>query len=105
MSLSATAKRDSAFSNAKPYHRACRRHDNPMPVNDSEPALRGSAFLYCEAKPQVASEARDNNANFAWVQHFIHHLAPQRMAGFVLANGDISSNQPGEGDIAGFSLN
>ena len=27
------------------------------------------------------------NANFAWVQHFIHHLAPTGMAGFVLANG------------------
>jgi N-6 DNA Methylase len=27
------------------------------------------------------------NANFAWVQHFIHHLAPHGMAGFVLANG------------------
>jgi len=39
------------------------------------------------------------NANFAWVQHFIHHLAPQGMAGFVLANGSVSSNQSGEGDI------
>ncbi len=35
----------------------------------------------------------------AWVQHFIHHLAPQGMAGFVLANGSMSSNQSGEGDI------
>ena len=39
------------------------------------------------------------NANFAWVQHFIHHPAPQGMAGFVLANGSMSSNQSGEGDI------
>jgi type I restriction enzyme M protein len=39
------------------------------------------------------------NANFAWVQHFIHHLSPQGMAGFVLANGSMSSNQSGEGDI------
>lgn len=39
------------------------------------------------------------NANFAWVQHFIHHLAPKGMAGFVLANGSMSSNQSGEGDI------
>jgi len=39
------------------------------------------------------------NANFAWVQHFIHHLAPRGMAGFVLANGSMSSNQSGEGDI------
>jgi type I restriction enzyme M protein len=39
------------------------------------------------------------NANFAWVQHFIHHLAPKGMAGFVLANGSMSSNQSGEGEI------
>jgi type I restriction enzyme M protein len=39
------------------------------------------------------------NANFAWVQHFIHHLAPTGMAGFVLANGSMSSNQSGEGEI------
>jgi type I restriction enzyme M protein len=39
------------------------------------------------------------NANFAWVQHFIHHLAPQGIAGFVLANGSMSSNQSGEGEI------
>ena len=39
------------------------------------------------------------NANFAWVQHFIYHLAPQGMAGFVLANGSMSSNQSGEGEI------
>jgi type I restriction enzyme M protein len=39
------------------------------------------------------------NANFAWVQHFIHHLAPQGVAGFVLANGSMSSQQSGEGEI------
>lgn len=39
------------------------------------------------------------NANFAWVQHFVHHLAPNGYAGFVLANGSMSSNQSGEGDI------
>ena len=39
------------------------------------------------------------NANFAWVQHFIHHLAPKGMAGFVLANGSMSSHQSGEGEI------
>ncbi len=39
------------------------------------------------------------NANFAWVQHMIHHLAPMGLAGFVLANGSMSSNQSGEGDI------
>jgi type I restriction enzyme M protein len=39
------------------------------------------------------------NANFAWVQHIIHHLAPNGIAGFVLANGSMSSNQSGEGEI------
>ena len=39
------------------------------------------------------------NANFAWVQHIIHHLAPMGLAGFVLANGSMSSNQSGEGEI------
>ena len=39
------------------------------------------------------------NANFAWVQHFLHHLAPRGTAGFVLANGSMSSNQSGEGEI------
>jgi type I restriction enzyme M protein len=38
-----------------------------------------------------------NNANFAWIQHFVHHLAPTGTAGFVLANGGLSSNQTGEG--------
>ncbi len=39
------------------------------------------------------------NANFAWVQQFIHHLAPFGTAGFVLANGSMSSNASGEGEI------
>ena len=39
------------------------------------------------------------NGNFAWVQHFIHHLSPSGMAGFVLANGSLSSRTGGEGDI------
>ncbi len=39
------------------------------------------------------------NANFAWVQHFVHHLAPTGTAGFVLANGSLSSKQSGEGKI------
>ena len=39
------------------------------------------------------------NANFAWVQHFLYHLAPRGIAGFVLANGSMSSNQSNEGEI------
>lgn len=39
------------------------------------------------------------NANFGWLQHIIHHLAPRGTAGIVLANGSMSSQQSGEGDI------
>lgn len=39
------------------------------------------------------------NANYAWVQHIIHHLGPSGTAGFVLANGSMSSNTSGEGEI------
>ena len=39
------------------------------------------------------------NANFAWVQHMVHHLSPAGAAGFVLANGSMSSGQSGEGNI------
>jgi len=39
------------------------------------------------------------NANYAWILHFLHHLAPHGTAGFVLANGSLTSNSSGEGDI------
>lgn len=46
----------------------------------------------------------NGNANYAWIQHFIHHLAPPNgrgggVAGFVMANGSLSSNTGGEGEI------
>lgn len=39
------------------------------------------------------------NANYAWLQHIFYHLAPNGTAGVVLANGSMSSNQSGEGEI------
>ena len=39
------------------------------------------------------------NANFAWVQHMLHHLAPNGSMALLLANGSMSSNTGGEGDI------
>ena len=39
------------------------------------------------------------NANFAWLQHMIYHLAPNGKIGMVLANGSLSSQSGGEGDI------
>src|SRR5450759_1641519 len=67
---------------------------NP-PFNDSDwrgELLRGDKRWQYGTPPT-------SNANFAWVQHFIHHLAPTGLAGFVLANGSMSSNQSGEGEI------
>src|SRR5947207_10493030 len=67
---------------------------NP-PFNDSDwrgELLKGDRrWIYGVPPP--------GNANFAWVQHFIHHLAPNGIAGFVLANGSMSSSQSGEGQI------
>jgi type I restriction enzyme M protein len=40
-----------------------------------------------------------NNANYAWIQHFIHHLNPTGIAGFVMANGALSSSTSNEGAI------
>jgi type I restriction enzyme M protein len=67
---------------------------NP-PFNDSD--WRGA--LLKDDKRWVYGVPPAGNANYAWVQHFIHHLAPTGLAGFVLANGSMSSNQSGEGDI------
>ncbi len=67
---------------------------NP-PFNDSD--WRGD--LLKEDKRWKFGIPPASNANFAWVQHFIHHLAPTGLAGFVLANGSMSSNQSGEGEI------
>ncbi|MDD3104241.1 MAG: N-6 DNA methylase, partial [Candidatus Cloacimonetes bacterium] len=39
------------------------------------------------------------NANYAWIQHFIYHLAPGGLAGFVLAKGSLTSQTSGEGEI------
>ena len=81
--------------------------------NDRHPDLRADYIL---ANPPFnvsdwgAERLRDDrrweygvppagNANFAWVQHFLYHLAPRGIAGFVLANGSMSSNQSGEGEI------
>jgi type I restriction enzyme M protein len=41
----------------------------------------------------------EGNANFAWVQHFLYHTADHGIAGFVLANGSMSGQQSGEGEI------
>jgi len=67
---------------------------NP-PFNDSD--WRGD--LLKDDKRWVYGMPPAGNANYAWVQHFISHLAPTGLAGFVLANGSMSSSQSGEGEI------
>ncbi|TVL96861.1 MAG: DNA methyltransferase, partial [Candidatus Brocadia sp. WS118] len=67
---------------------------NP-PFNDSD----WSGDLLREDARWKYGTPPTGNANFAWVQHFIYHLAPTGCAGFVLSNGSLSSNTGGEGDI------
>jgi type I restriction enzyme M protein len=81
--------------------------------NDCHPTLRAD---YIMANPPFnlsdwgADKLKDDvrwkygmppagNANFAWLQHMIHHLAPNGKIGMVLANGSLSSQSGGEGEI------
>jgi type I restriction enzyme M protein len=67
---------------------------NP-PFNDSD---WGGELLQDDVRWKFGVPPK-GNANFAWVQHFIHHLSPTGSAGFVLANGSMSSNTSNEGEI------
>ena len=67
---------------------------NP-PFNDSD--WRGE--LLKDDKRWAFGTPPAGNANYAWVQHFLYHLSPTGLAGFVLANGSMSSSQSGEGEI------
>jgi type I restriction enzyme M protein len=82
-------------------------------LDDQHPGLKADFVLanppFNEKKwgaAQVVGDARwkfgeppDSNANYAWIQHFIHHLAPDGRAGFVMGNGSLTSKQSGEGNI------
>jgi type I restriction enzyme M protein len=85
---------DTFHNNRFPDLRADYVLANP-PFNDSD--WRGD--LLRDDRRWVYGAPPAGNANFAWVQHFIYHLAPTGIAGFVLANGSMSSNQSGEGEI------
>ena len=67
---------------------------NP-PFNDSEWGGEGLR----EDKRWEFGIPPAGNSNFAWVQHFVHHLAPTGVAAFVMANGSMSSTASGEGEI------
>ena len=71
---------------------------NP-PFNDSD---WSGELLRDDARWKVLGEKLTpptGNANYAWIQHFLYHLAPTGQAGFVLSKGALTSNTSGEGDI------
>lgn len=71
---------------------------NP-PFNDSDwsgEILRDDARWKVLGKTLVPPPA---NANYAWIQHFLFHLAPNGLAGFVLAKGSLTSKTNNEGEI------
>jgi type I restriction enzyme M protein len=71
---------------------------NP-PFNDSD---WSGELLRDDARWTVLGERLvppTGNANYAWIQHFLYHLAPTGQAGFVLSKGALTTNTTGEGDI------
>ncbi len=71
---------------------------NP-PFNDSD---WSGDLLRDDARWKVLGEKLAppvGNANYAWIQHFLYHLAPTGQAGFVLSKGSLTTNTSGEGDI------
>lgn len=62
--------------------------------------LKGYWSATLEDDPRwVYGTPNDSNANFAWIQHFLYHLAPSGSAGFVMANGALSSTEKTDGTI------
>ncbi len=82
-------------------------------LDDAFPTLKGDyvmanpPFNQSEwSRPAVLEDARwahgvppAGNANYAWIQHFLHHLAPSGRGGFVMANGSLTTMTGGEGKI------
>ncbi len=68
---------------------------NP-PFNDSD---WSGELLKEDARWKPLGVPPAGNANYAWIQHFIYHLSPKGMAGFVLAKGSLTSKTSGEGAI------
>lgn len=67
---------------------------NP-PFNDSD---YSGEFLKLDGRWKFGTPP-STNANYAWIQHFLYHLAPKGVAGFVLAKGSLTSNTATEGEI------
>ena len=87
--------------------------ENGSLLNDAFPSLKADfvmanpPFNQSEwSTPAILDDVRwaygvppAGNANYAWIQHFLHHLAPDGRAGFVMANGSLTSMSNGEGKI------
>ena len=85
---------DSFHADAHPDLRADFVIANP-PFNDSS---WGGERLRQDPRWKYGAPPAQN-ANYAWLQHFLHHCAPTGTVGTVLANGSLSSQQSGEGEI------
>ncbi|NCO10815.1 SAM-dependent DNA methyltransferase [Candidatus Saccharibacteria bacterium] len=82
-------------------------HDDKFPDLKADYIIANPPFNISDwGQDQLTSDIRwkygvppKGNANYAWIQHFIHHLSPTGTAGFVLSNGSMSSQSSGEGEI------
>jgi type I restriction enzyme M protein len=81
--------------------------DDAFPTLKADFVMANPPFNQSEwSTPAVLEDARwahgvppTGNANYAWIQHFLHHLAPNGRAGFVMANGSLTTTTSGEGKI------
>ena len=95
------------FSGEVRYTEAGSLLDDAFPSLKADFVMANPPFNQREwATPAILDDARwqrgappEGNANYAWIQHFLHHLAPDGRAGFVMANGSLTTMSGGEGDI------
>lgn len=81
--------------------------DDAFPTLKADFVMANPPFNQSEwSTPAIVEDARwvngpppAGNANYAWIQHFLHHLAPDGRAGFVMANGSLTTMTSGEGKI------
>jgi len=81
--------------------------DDAFPTLKADFVMANPPFNQSEwSTPAILDDARwvhgtppSGNANYAWIQHFLHHLAPNGRAGFVMANGSLTTMTSGEGKI------
>jgi len=82
-------------------------HDDKHPTLKADVVLANPPFnLKAWGQEKLLDDVRwkygippANNANYAWIQHMIHHLSPRGKIGLVLANGALTSQTGGEGEI------